>query len=608
MADAELERTWSRNSRMNSNPGLEAQSMPISLMRSVTPRSIREQTQRREHVPPIKIRDFDSPAGSSREDEERDPEKGGDDDAVEEVASPRLSPQQTCSTDGPRRTMVRFEEGDVENPDNWPQWKKLYALFVAIMSVMNSTMSSSLAAGATIPLSQHFNITSEAQLLLPTSIYLVGYVGGPLIWGPISESYGRKWTMIAAFAVFSIFSITSAVAPTFSALVVFRFLVGIGGSCAISVVGGICADVYHDPVSRGRSMAIFMAATTFGPILGPPISGFISVVSWQWCFWVVAIFAGACWPLFFFYPETYGPTILKHRAQRLRKETGDEDIVAPIELEKTDVGHVVTVVLTRPLRMIWSEPLVLFTCLYVSYAYAIFYIYFQSYPLIFTNIYGFNAGLTGLTFLPIGVGAVISAAIYLSWDYILVRAKTLDKPWSRNEEMRRLPLACIAGPFFVISSFWLGWTSRPDIHWIVPCLAGILFGMGYLCLFMALLNYLVDAYEVFAASAMAAAGLSRSCFGAVLPFAAKPMYRSLGVAWATSLLGFFSLALCVVPFVFLRYGGTMRRKSRFCQYLAMKKREEVELREKEKRRAERRERREKARVGRRGSDGEKEDV
>jgi hypothetical protein len=158
--------------------------------------------------------------------------------------------------------------------------------------------------------------------------------------------------------------------------------------------------------------------------------------------------------------------------------------------------------------------------------------------------------------------------------------------------MRRLPLACIAGPFFVISAFWLGWTSSPSIHWIVPTLAGIIFGMGYLCLFMALLNYLVDAYEVFAASAMAAASLSRSSFGAVLPFAARPMYETLGVAWATSLLGFFSLALCVVPFVFVKWGGRMRERSPFCQYLRQKKREDEEEREVE-REVERRRHREK---------------
>jgi len=169
--------------------------------------------------------------------------------------------------------------------------------------------------------------------------------------------------------------------------------------------------------------------------------------------------------------------------------------------------------------------------------------------------------------------------MYLSWDSILARAQDAHKPWADKEEMRRLPLACIAGPFFVISSFWLGWTAKESIHWIVPTLAGILFGMGYLCLFMALLNYLVDAYQIFAASAMAAASISRSSFGAVLPFAAKPMYRTMGVAWATSLLGFFSLALCVVPFVFIRWGADIRTKSKFCQYLQAKREEEARIRE-----------------------------
>ena len=98
------------------------------------------------------------------------------------------------------------------------------------------------------------------------------------------------------------------------------------------------------------------------------MSGFISVVSWNWTFWIGVILAGASWPLFVFFPETYAPVILKHRARRLRKETGDMSIIAPIELERTDINHIVTAVLSRPLRMMCFEPLVLFTCLYLSYA------------------------------------------------------------------------------------------------------------------------------------------------------------------------------------------------------------------------------------------------
>ena len=176
---------------------------------------------------------------------------------------------------------------------------------------------------------------------------------------------------------------------------------------------------------------------------------------------------------------------------------------------------------------------------------------------------------------------MISAGFYLAWDRILARAQDAQKPWAKSEEYRRLPLACIAGLFFVVSLFWAGWTARADVHWIVPVLSGIPFGIGYLCLFMALLNYLVDAYEIFAASAMAAASFTRSSFGAVLPFGTKPMFRNLGVPWACSLLGFLAVLMCVVPFAFLKYGPMIREKSKFCQYLAQRKREEAEARERE---------------------------
>ena len=97
----------------------------------------------------------------------------------------------------------------------------------------------------------------------------------------------------------------------------------------------------------------------------------------------------------------------------------------------------------------------------------------------------------------------------------------------------------------------------------MPTLDSIPFGIGYLCLFMALLNYLVGAYEIFAASAMAASSISCSTFGTVLLFAARPMYEKLGVPWACSLLGFLSLIMCAILFVFVKYGMKLRAKGKF---------------------------------------------
>ena len=87
-----------------------------------------------------------------------------------------------------------------------------------------------------------------------------------------------------------------------------------------------------------------------------------------------------------FLPETYGPIILQRRAKRLRKETGNERVFAPIELEKKGIKQLMTVTLTRPLRMIAFEALVLFTCLYLSLVYGIFFLIFEAYPIVFQGM------------------------------------------------------------------------------------------------------------------------------------------------------------------------------------------------------------------------------
>lgn len=106
--------------------------------------------------------------------------------------------------------------------------------------------------------------------------------------------------------------------------------------------------------------------------------------------------------------------------------------------------------------------------------------------------------------------------------------------------------------------------------------AGLPFGVGFVLVFVALINYLADAYGIFAASAMAATSCSRSIFGAVLPFAGLPMYNKLGIAWASSLLGFLSLAMTVVPFIFIGYGDRIRGGSPFCQELKERIKEAAE--------------------------------
>lgn len=64
--------------------------------------------------------------------------------------------------------------------------------------------------------------------------------------------------------------------------------------------------------------------------------------------------------------------------------------------------------------------------------------------------------------------------------------------------------------------------------------------------------------------------------------AAAPMYKSLGVSWASSLLGFLSLAMSIIPFAFIKYGDRIRENSKFCQELKQRKEKIAMEKEKEK--------------------------
>ncbi|KDB27155.1 hypothetical protein H109_01026 [Trichophyton interdigitale MR816] len=436
--------------------------------------------------------------------------------------------------------------GRVENPlepATWHGSKKTFVAFVSLLTLFNSVFDSTIPSGGIRFIAAALNVQGESQLALPTSVFLIGYVTGPLVFGPMSEVYGRRVVMIGSFVLFTIFTLACAVAPSWLALIIFRSLCGIFASTPIAVTGGIFADIYRSPLTRGRVMALSMAVTAAGPQFAPVIAGFVATAGWRWIFWVSLILAGVTLVPVLFLPETFQPALVK---QPQRRGEG-----------------VVTKALARPLYMLFCEPILSFTCLYLSYASAIFFMYFEAYPLIFQGVYGMSDGIAGLAFLPIAVGAGIGLGIFLAYDSFLQRAKSRRTSWSSIEEYQRLPLACLGGPLYMVALFWLGWSASPDIHWIVPMLAGIPFGMGFFLIFVALINYLIDAYHEYAASAMAAASCCRSILGAVLPLAAVPMFRQLGIAWGCGLLGFLSLLMSLIPFVFIRYGDKIRSRSRY---------------------------------------------
>ncbi|KAI1422774.1 major facilitator superfamily transporter [Xylaria sp. FL1777] len=486
--------------------------------------------------------------------------------------------------DGSGKEIISWEPNDKENPYNWSERRKIFLAITTMANVINSTMGSSLPSMAVPYITREWGVTSDTQKVLPISTYLIGYVFGPLLWGPLSEHIGRRNLTITTLFLFILWTLGCALAPNWPAFLIFRLLCGAFGSAPIAVVTGQLADIYEDPVERGRVLAYFMATTICGPLLAPIISGFCSTtIGWRWTFWIALIYAGVTLiPVIFLVPETYAPVLLTRRAQKFRKVDPTAQVYAAFELEDKDIKQVVTKVLTRPIRMILTETIVTATCLYLALVYAIFYISFGSFPIIFQNLYGLSPGVTGLLFLPILGGVSIALGTFFAWGRYFSKAQEEGRPWTKKEEYNRVPLAAIGGPVFAISLFWLGFSAKTDVHYAVPSLAGIGFGMGFQLIFIGMLNYVTDAYEIFAASANAAASSARSLLAVVLPLATTSMFEQLGISGALGLLGGLSLILSAIPFVFLWQGERIRAGSAFCielkeRKLEMQRRAEIEM-------------------------------
>ena len=138
--------------------------------------------------------------------------------------------------------------------------------------------------------------------MLAASVYLLGFMFGPLIFAPLSESHGRKPILLTGFVLFILSLLGSAVAPTWEAFLFFRFLTGTFGAPPVSVVGGAIADVFWEEGVRGRIMVAWSAAAVVGPLSGPVIAGFTGPgIGWRWTFWRVMF-------LFFLFLSPHQPS------------------------------------------------------------------------------------------------------------------------------------------------------------------------------------------------------------------------------------------------------------------------------------------------------------
>lgn len=407
-----------------------------------------------------------------------------------------------------------------------------------------------------------FGENSNLLASFVVSIYILGFAIGPLIIAPLSELYGRYWLYNGSNLLFVIFTIACGVSNSMGMLVAFRFLAGCAGSAPLTIGGGTIADMF--PVEkRAGAMAIWSMGPLLGPVVGPVAAGFlVDAKGWRWVFYVLTMAAGAFSILLLvFGRETYAPTILERKAARLRKETGNPNLRSALK-SNLPPREVFIRAIVRPMKMLFFSPIVFMMALYVSLNYGVLYLLFTTMTFVFQGQYGFSSSMVGLSFLGSGIGMIVGMV-----TLGIVSDRIIKKKQAKGNVIpeHRLPIIITlpGGIALPVGIFLYGWTAYYKVHWIVPIIGTAFVGLGNLTGMMTIQTYLVDAFTVHAASAIAANTVLRSIFGAVLPLAGLSMYDTMGLGWGNSLLGFIALALIPVPVCFRLYGEQIRTNPRF---------------------------------------------
>ncbi|KAJ7189532.1 major facilitator superfamily domain-containing protein [Mycena haematopus] len=434
-------------------------------------------------------------------------------------------------------------ESDPENPRNWSFRKRAFVAFEISFLTFSIYIGSAIYTSSIPGLMAEFDV-SLTTATLGLTLYVLAYGIGPMFLSPLQELpiLGRNPVYMATLFLFVIFQIPIVTATNISTVLAMRFMTGFFGSPALATGGASMADIF--PQSQfAYVLGIWALGAVAGPITGPVIGGFAAQAEgWRWpmmeLLWITSF---AVVFLSLLLPETYGPTVLLRRAQRLRKLTGNPELrtAAEREEESKSASSVMYESLVRPF-VLAKEPALAFANIYLGFVYAIFYLWFEAFPLVFNDIYHFNEGVGGLPFLAFIVSGSLTYTVYCLYQKYHI-APRYARAAANNIEVApeiRLEIGLMASIFI-----------PPAVHWIVPIIGAALYLPGIFLNFQSILMYVTSAYPAYAASRV-------SVFG-------RTFFTNLGLGPGSALLAGISFLLMPVFWLLLKYGHVLRERSKY---------------------------------------------
>jgi multidrug resistance protein len=190
----------------------------------------------------------------------------------------------------PNPNLVSWDSpDDPENPLNWPSWLRWTLIILVSGAAFTSGLASSMFAPSVPTLMEEFHATNSALGTFVVTIFVLGMAAGPVVFGPMSELYGRLPIQHIGNVGLLVMTIACAVCTTFEMMIGFRLVQGIFGAVPLTNGGALIADMVRQE-RRGRAMGFYTIGVLLAPVVGPVAGGFLSEAKgWRWNFWLLAI-------------------------------------------------------------------------------------------------------------------------------------------------------------------------------------------------------------------------------------------------------------------------------------------------------------------------------
>ncbi|EGD84543.1 hypothetical protein H112_08250 [Trichophyton rubrum D6] len=462
---------------------------------------------------------------------------------------------------------------EVENPKHYNRKSKWFITFVVAVAAAAAPMGSAIFLPGLGDVARTYNTTATVTNL-SVALYMLSISIFPLWWSSFSERLGRRSIYLASFALFTLWSILSALSVSITMLIIMRVLAG-GAAASVQAVGaGTIADVW-DPIDRGRAMGIFYLGPLCGPLIAPILGGILTQsLGWRSTQWFLAIYGGLILVFILFaLPETLAnrkplpPPQLENGSPEIERTLSRVSSRQVVQ-QTTRALNMFKIIIIDPLKIILyiRFPAVALTVYYASIAFGCLYVMNISIEITFSrDPYNFSTIIIGLLYIPGALGYIAASVFGGPWmDSIMKReARRANRVDANGKyifipEDRMRENAWVGALLFPSALIWYAWTAENGVHWFATIAANFFFGLGSMLIFSMSTTMLTEFMPNRSSAGVALNNFMRniaSCVGGVV---AAPIIDAIGNGWLFTILGLICLASSVVIWAMKRLGPRWR--------------------------------------------------